>query len=201
MASRKTGTERTNFRLPEDLQSELRVRKERGEGSMNSIVIRAVRQELEGRGHTIVVKPDASLQLRLAMLPSLPCGPLSEAIEGASRQFVVSEDVREALDIRRSDFVAYARGQSMTGTAMPEGEILDSDLLVFRALRPGNLPNSREIALVQTVTDDGVASVTVKRWHNTEPPHLTDGNGKEVPLPEEGQLVPVGIVRGLIRKF
>ncbi len=157
-----------------------------------------------GRGISAIINPqsirlaaDSLLdQFRCKYFQSVPCGPFEESVAEAG-EFVLSADTADELEAREDDFLVRADGQSMEGVG-----IMDDFLVLMRPLPEGRMPRTGEIALVQMITPDGIAKGTIKHWHNGVKPHLTDGAGEKVELPEATEsLLPLAVARGVVGRL
>lgn len=193
--------ERTSFSIDPDIVEQLRdlAFNSKPRQSMSSLVERGIERVIKGEKAANADDP-ALHQVRLKYFHRVPCGPMREAVEEGS-DFVVSEDVADALEVLPSDFVVMAEGESMMGSAMEGRDIVDGDYLLMRPVAEGRTPKSGEI-VAAVIVSEGSAQSTVKFWNNGSPPYLTDGQGERVELPEDTErLVAVGVLRGLIRKY
>lgn len=194
-ARKEKKNDQIGLRLSSELKDRLAKKSHETGYSMNEIVVRAVQREMSGGGETAAI--DAAMQQkRCKYLAALPCGPLSPALAEAS-DYIVSRDMAELLDIQNGDFISVMNGDSMTGAG-----IESNDLVAFRPLPENRVPFNGDICAVQVHQSDGAVSATVKHWHNTQPPHLTDGDGHTVELPADTErLVPLGIAKALFRRL
>jgi SOS-response transcriptional repressor LexA len=196
LPKREKRDDQINVRLPSSLKDSLGKASNASGQSMNDIVVGAVQRVLNGDTQTAAI--DAQLnQKRCKYLGTAPCGPFAEALAEATT-FIVSPSVADLLDVQSGDFWLMSDGDSMTGVGIEDG-----DVLPFKPQSAGIAPRSGAICLVQIITSEGIAKTTIKHWQNSHPlPTLTDGKGQTVSIPEDTvSIVPLGVARGLIRKF
>lgn len=118
---------------------------------------------------------------RAPILSDVPCGPWDKALEEAP-SFAISRDTALELEARPGDVFVRARGESMTGAGIVDGQIA--------LVRPlgGKPPRRHDIMIVQIARANGEIEGTLKRYDGPDAQgreRLLDGAGEPFALPND----------------
>lgn len=148
-----------------------------------------------GQSMNDTVSEVISKATRVPLLGDVPCGPFQTIPEEFVERYI---NVGEALNLKDGDFLLRARGDSMTGDGIYEGD--------FIQIRPQQTCDSGDIAVIMMDTPFG-PQATLKRVEfspNSSVVRLLPMSDKHEPIEldmkkEENKLTICGVKRGVIR--
>ncbi len=126
-----------------------------------------------------------------------PCGPLTEVIAQTSSFITLSRDVAKVMRAGEDDVFVTARGDSMKGEGIKDGQLVLMEL--------SNRPARNDIVLVHIIRDGEIYESQIKKWDgfrgSNAQPTLLDGDGKPVKLPGDAKIECIAIAKSVMGRL